>query len=250
MRAALVSAPLPIGAIAARLVGGRKRKHDPDNPTDRVRSYSWDVDDHRAKPHRAIGDGSAGQGWAFRNALLEAFKNLHFEQEAQNYGGPHKIQPTFLLAFEKLLVGLDHRTGELFDSYDCIAAKCGKSRTTVIRMVECAEYHGFLCHVRRSRKIDGAEKQAGPQREQASNAYFFDCERRMTRDVFAVFWRKLMANLKRLTGAAARAAHFLKRAFNSVAQPAPRAACKELSAVLRALETAIDAREPAPSASP
>lgn len=245
-----MSAALPIGAIAARLVGSRKQKGDADNPTDPVRAYSWDVEDQRAKPNRPIGDGSPGQGWAFRNALLEAFKDLHFKHETEGYDGPHKVQATFLLAFEKLLQGLDHKTGELFDSYDCIAGKSGKGRGTAIRMVECAEYHGFLCHVRRSRKVDGAEGQARPQRAQASNAYFFDCERRMKPERFAVFWRKLMANLKRLSGAAVRAAHFLKRAFNSVAQPAPRTQCKELTATLRSLELAVEGRAQALSVSP
>jgi hypothetical protein len=227
------------GAIANKLAGGRKSKGDAENPTDSVRSYSWDVDDHRAKPGQPIGDGSPQQGWAFRNALVATFQELCCEHKIKRYDGPHKVQDTFLRAFEQMFTYLDNKSGDFFPSYERIAGDTGLSRSTVIAMVECAEHWGLLCHVRRSEKKDGV----GPSRKQASNAYYFDCERRMPKDLWATFWRKLVANLKRLHGAAARAAAFLKRAFNSVAQPAPRAAGKELQEQLTLMRNGIDRRD-------
>lgn len=228
---------IAFGEIAARLTGRRKSKADPDFPTDPVRSYSWDVDDPRAKPHQKIGDGSGGQRWAFTNALTEGFEDLYKQQRLDGYKGPHKVQASYLPAFRQFLKYLNGETGELTVTQQRVADDIVQNRSQIVRMIECAEYHGFMCHVRRSRKDPEA---GGPARKQAPNATFFDCERRMTRAVFAVFWRKLMANLKRLSGPASRAAHFLKKAFNSVAQPAPRAQGKELALALRQLELAVD----------
>lgn len=228
------------GALANKFAGRRKSKNDPENPTDPVRAYSWDVDDARAKPGQKIGDGTGGHYWAFTQALVGGFADLYASQRIEGYDGPFKVQASYLPAFEALLTYLDGKSGDCFPAQQTVADKIGQSRSMVVRMIECAEYHGFLCHVRRSERIPQAEGQARPQRKQASCAYFFDCERRMTRAVFAVFWRKLMANLKRLQGAGKRAAHFLKRAFNSLAQPAPRAQGKELVLALRSFELSVE----------
>ena len=233
------------GSIANKLAGRRKSKGDAEFPTDDVRAYSWDVDDHRGKPGRPIGDGSPQQGWAFKNALVETFRDLCTRHRIERYDGPHKVQDTFLRAFEKMFAFLDFKTGDFFVSYQRIADETGLSRSNVITMVECAEHWGLLCHVRRSEKVDANEGQAGPRRKQACNGYFFNCEQRMPKDLWAVFWRKLMANLKRLQGAAARAGAFLKRAFNGVAQPAPRAAGKELAHQLSLMSQGIDRRDSA-----
>lgn len=239
------------GSIANRLAGRRKSKGDAELPTDQVRAYSWDVDDHRGKPGRPIGDGSPQQYWAFKNALIETFRDLCTKHKVERYEGPHKVQDTFLRAFERMLAFLDGKSGDFYVSYQRLSAETGQSRSNVIAMVECAEHWGLLCHVRRSEKIDGATGQARPQRKQACNAYFFDCERRMPKELWIVLWRKLMANLKRLQGAATRAAAFLKRAFNGVAQPAPRAAGKELARQLSLMSDGIDRRDSAAaSASP
>jgi len=231
------------GALAIKFAGRRKSKGDAENPTDPVRAYSWDVDDARAKPGKAIGDGSSGHYWAFTQALIAAFAELYTQHRLQGYEGPHKVQASYLPAFGALLGFLDGRTGDCFPAQETVGNKVGQTRSQVVRMIECAEYHGFLCHVRRSRKVEGAAGQARPQRAQASCAYFFDCERRMTREVFGVFWRKLMSNLKRLQGAGKRAAHFLKRAFNTVAQSAPRAQGKELVLALRRLELSVERQD-------
>lgn len=228
------------GALANKFAGRRKSKGDAENPTDPVRAYSFDVEDARSKPGKPIGNGSGGHYWAFKQAICGSFAELYAQHRIEKYEGPHKVQASYLPAFETLLRFLDGKTGDCFPSQDTIAAEIGQSRSMVTRMIECAEYHGFMCHVRRSVKVEDVEGQAVPQRKQASNAYFFDCERRMTRAVFAVFWRKLMANLKRLQGAGRQAAHFIKRAVNNVAQPAPRAQGKELVLALRNLELSVD----------
>lgn len=235
------------GGIASRLVGRRKSKGDPDFPTDKVRSYSYDVNDPRAKPGRRIGDGSAGHGWALTNALLETFKLLYKKHRDEGYAGPHKVSATYLLALEKLLVFLNYGNGDFFVSYKTIAEKAGCSEETVMDMVECAEHWGLLCHVRRSEKIEGAEGQAGPQRKQACNGYFLDCKQRMPKEVYGIFWAKLMANLKKITSLAARAAAMIKGAFNSVAQPAPRTHGKELARQLQLLDQGILRRDTAPT---
>lgn len=231
------------GSVANRLVGRRKTRGDEECPTDPVRSYSYDIDDHRANPGKPIGDGSPGQGWAFKQALISTLKDLCTMHKTEGYEGPHKVQPSFLRSFERILDFLDHKTGDFFVSYQRIANDTGQSRSNVITMVECVEHWGFMDHVRRSEKVEDADGQPGPRRKQACNGYLFNCERRMEKPLWAIFWRRLMSNLKRLQGAAVRAAAFLKRSFNTVAQPAPRAAGKELAQQLTLLDQAVARRD-------
>lgn len=216
-----------IGAIL-----GRKSRTNPDNPTDPVRAHSWDVDDPKANPGRRIGDGSTEFGWAFEQALKQTAKALHQEQYDRDYDGPHFVQRAYLPVIEAVLAFLDYKTGALNAPYQAIADKARVALNTAKRAIECFEFWGLINHVRRSVKVEDAEGQARPQRKQAPNAYYFDCRRQMTHDLWAKFWGKVMLNLKRVGHAAARRAAILKHSFNEVAKQAPRPKDNELAAIL------------------
>jgi hypothetical protein len=226
--------------------GQRKSNANPDAPTDPVRAHSIDVDDPRAKPGRPIGDGSPRQGWAFKKAQLAAARWLYESQRDEDYAGDFRMQAKFLLIFEKIMQEfLFTASGEFVVSYRKMAEVCRESESTVKRAILVLEYHGFLFHVRRSRRVPDAEGQAAPQRAQAPNAYGFDCEARMSKPVWRVFWSNLMANLKRVEKIAARAAHVIKQGFNRIARPAPRAVSTELRITLARVADAIDRRDAA-----
>jgi hypothetical protein len=217
-RARAVSAAA-IGAV----LGRRKSRSNPDYPTDPVRAHSHDVNDPKAQPGRPIGDGSAGWGWAFTEGLQNAALGLYRQHYASDYAGPHPMQRSYLDVLEAVLGFLTYRTGELYASYEAIAERAVVSPSCAKRAIAALEHWGFLNHVRRSQKIDGADGTAGPQREQAPNAYFFDCRRRMGSDLWGKFWSRVVFNLKKVGTAAARRAAILKHTFNEVARQAPRA---------------------------
>ncbi|MEE2917012.1 MAG: hypothetical protein VYB32_08080, partial [Pseudomonadota bacterium] len=107
------------------------------------------------------------------------------------------------------------------------------------------EHWGFLCHVRRSRKVDERDGEPGWERVTAPNAYYFDCEARMPKAIWHDFWKALVSNLKRVAKIAARAASVIKAAFNSAAKPAPRAQNTELRMLLDRMADGIDRRDQA-----
>ncbi|WP_375381969.1 hypothetical protein [uncultured Sphingomonas sp.] len=237
-----------IGAV----LGRRKSRTNPDFPTDPVRSHSWDVNDPRAQPGRRIGDGSAGFGWAFTEALRNRAQALYQEHYTTDYDGVHPMQRTYVDVLEATLAFLTHATGELNVAYTAIAERAVVSVSVAKRAIAALEHWGFLGHVRRSVKVEGAERMAAPQRKQAPNAYFFDCRRRMSAKLWGAFWSRVIFNLKKLGNGAARRAAALNHAFNEVAKQAPRAK-GELAEIFARMERARftdDPAPPGPSASP
>lgn len=210
---------IPIGTV----IGRRKAPRDPEFPTDPVRSHSWDVADPKANPGQRIGDGSPEFAWAFRDALRHQAYKLYEEHHRSDYAGAYRIHRAYLPVIDALLHFLDHKTGELTPAYATIAERALVHTNTAKRAIEAFEHWGLINHVRRSAKIEGAEGQAGPQRRQVSNAYYFDCRRAMSADHWTRFWSRVVFNLRRVGHAAARRAAVLKHTFNERARQAPRA---------------------------
>lgn len=238
-----------IGAV----LGRRKSRTNPDFPTDPVRSHSWDVNDPRANPGRRIGDGTPGFGWAFTEALRNRAQALYLEHYRTDYADEHAMQRTYVDVLEATLGFLTYATGELTVAYSAIADRAGVSASVAKRAIAALEHWGFLGHVRRSVKVEGAERTAAPQRKQAPNAYFFDCRRRMSAKLWGEFWSRVMFNLKKLGNAAARRAAVLNHAFNEVAKQAPRAKGELgdlLARIGRECRFTDDPVPPGPSASP
>jgi hypothetical protein len=226
------------------VLGRRKSKLNPDFPTDPVRAHSYDVNDSRAKPGQRIGDGSAGYGWAFTEALINAAREIVREHRRDGYEGPHLMQRSYVNVLEAVLSFLTYSNGELNVPYSVIAEKAVVSIRLAKTAVAALEHWGLINHVRRSEKAEGAEGKPIPQRKQASNSYYFDCRRRMASELWQKFWSRVVFNLKRVGAAAARRAVLLKHTFNEVAKQAPRAT-GELGQLLASIERKIDERDAA-----
>jgi hypothetical protein len=202
--------------------GRRKQRGDEHFPTDPVRAHSWDVDDHRAKPGRPIGDRTAAYFWAWKDALLRTLKHELRRQADEGHGDDVKLHWTAPRVLEAALQFCDRRTGDFFVSYQAIASQAKVHPNTAKNAIRALEDWGFLAHVRRSRQREGSEGVAGPQREQAPNAYYFDCEARMPTELWQLLYKTLKANLTRATAAAKRHAGLIRQTFNGKAMPAPR----------------------------
>lgn len=99
-----------------------------------------------------------------------------------------------------LIRRVDFATGKLFPAIDTIAADAGCHRNSVIGALRRLRHHGFIAWVRRSIKT-GNEGQFGPQREQTSNAYFFDHRAGMDSRTWQRFVQRLATRVKRLSKA-------------------------------------------------
>jgi DNA-binding transcriptional regulator YhcF (GntR family) len=92
---------------------------------------------------------------------------------------------------------VEYHTGRLFPSIDTIAADAGCHRNSVVGALQRLRKHGFIAWVRRS-VATGNEGEFAPQREQTSNAYYFDHRRQMARRTWQRFVQLLTAKLRRL----------------------------------------------------
>lgn len=107
---------------------------------------------------------------------------------------PRRVDLTVLAA---LLRHLDFRTGALFPAKETIARAAGCHRNSVHNALRRLKAHGLIDWVRRTARKAGAP--AGePQREQTSNAYFFDHRRSLAAAVWHRFQQLLGAKLRRL----------------------------------------------------
>lgn len=98
---------------------------------------------------------------------------------------------------EALLTKIDFATGALFPSYETIAAWAVCSRNAAIEAVKRLKSRGFVDWVRRSIRTNN-EGEFAPQREQTSNAYFFDHRRGMAPRTWQRYMQILVAKLRRL----------------------------------------------------
>ncbi|KMS58861.1 helix-turn-helix domain-containing protein [Sphingobium cupriresistens] len=137
------------------------------------RRWSYDQADRRAQVFRRVGDGSKEQGWSLIGAMMQAFDETLQQQRIKGYKGKDRLQDGDRRILLTLLKRLDFKTGRLDPSYAEIAAKAGCHRNTAIKA--CYRFVRWLGlrWVRRTAQADTAG-QKGPQREQISNAFFFE----------------------------------------------------------------------------
>ncbi|MBB4152874.1 DNA-binding transcriptional regulator YhcF (GntR family) [Sphingomonas jinjuensis] len=108
-----------------------------------------------------------------------------------------RLRRTDLTVLRGLLRHLEFATGRLFPSIETIAAEAGCHRNSVVAALRRLKAHGFVAWVRRS-IATGNDGAFAPQREQTSNAYYFDHQRRMASRTFQRFKQLLVAKLRRL----------------------------------------------------
>ncbi|GGB21676.1 hypothetical protein GCM10011380_09080 [Sphingomonas metalli] len=143
--------------------------------------------------------------------------------------GRQRLQLVDLRVLKALLRFVDFKTGRLFPAIEAIAAKAACHRNSVVAALRRLKHHGFIDWVRRTIKT-GNDGEFAPQREQTSNAYFFDNRRRMAPKVWQRFAQILAAKMRRLGNAAARAMSEAPTA--EIQSPALRAALARVDAML------------------
>ncbi|WP_373928696.1 helix-turn-helix domain-containing protein [Sphingomonas aerolata] len=102
-----------------------------------------------------------------------------------------------ITVLDALLERIDHATGALFPSYETIAEWAVCSRNAAIKAIARLKARGFIDWVRRSIRTNN-EGEFAPQREQTSNAYYFDHRRSMERGTWQRYIQILVAKLRRL----------------------------------------------------
>ncbi|WP_416463637.1 hypothetical protein [Sphingomonas sp. VDB2] len=142
-------------------------RKDPDRKRT-PRRNSYDIDDQRAQVFQPV-----RHGWDWIGAVLQTFDELLHDQRLSRYKESDRLQDgdrRILLSFLKLI---DFKTGQLDPSYQELADRAGCHRATAIEACKrFAKWLG-LRWVRRTVVAETAGL-AGPQREQISNAFFFD----------------------------------------------------------------------------
>jgi len=117
-------------------------------------------------------------------------------------GAKHRLRRIDITVLRALIRRVDFRTGRLFPAIATIAADAGCHRNSVIGALARLKFHGFLNWVRRTVRT-GAAGTFGPQREQTSNAYYFDHRARMAKATWTRFCQLLSAKILRIAPAAA-----------------------------------------------
>lgn len=149
---------------AGAQLAGKKR-----GPDKRVRRSSVDVDDRRAREvWRAINGGSRAGGLRWRDAVVRTAREYDLVGKQTGRWGP--LGPHALRVLEELLQLVDFATGRLDPSYARLQARTGYARSTIASALRKLKVHRFLDWVRRTRIVEG---EAGPERKQTSNAYYF-----------------------------------------------------------------------------
>lgn len=220
--------------FAAQLSGRGERGADR-----KVRKWSYDVDDRRARISRPIGDGTTAGAMGWIDCLLKVVSE--WDDTERQKGGARPLGIYGMRVLEALLgrrgkVRIDFRTGCIEPALDTIAAAAGVSRTTVVRALNTLKRIKVLDWVRRTQRT-GKDGLFGPQREQVSNSYAF------TPETFPVRllqrFRDLLAR-KRLA----------RQNAPSGAPPAPaEPSCPEMRATLARMGETIARRAEGPSAS-
>jgi len=107
---------------------------------------------------------------------------------------PRRVDLTVL---EALLQTIDFATGKLYPAIDTIAVRAGCHRNSVIKALGRLRTHGFVAWVRRTIRT-GNDNQFAPQREQTSNAYYFDHRESMPPRLWQRYWQLVVAKLRKL----------------------------------------------------
>lgn len=172
-RATARAAQSMISGLAARMGGKEERGRDR-----KVRRDSYDVADRRAQVSRRIGDGTAAGALSWIDCLLKTVSEWDDVERRKKGGRPLGLYG--LRVLETLLgrrgsIAPEFKSGRLEPAIDTIARVARTSRTTVIRALARLRAMRVLDWVRRSERAATAGE-AGPQRRQVSNAYWFTPE--------------------------------------------------------------------------
>lgn len=147
-------------------LSGKKRRHDP------VHRHSYDVDSKQADVFRPIGGGTVAGGLGWADDMLRLAEEYDIINKKKGERGP--LMANGIRVLKALLRKfMDFRTGQLDPAITTLMGATGLSKSAVVDALKRLKAHGFLDWVRRSEKV-GVKGEAGPQRKQASNAYFCD----------------------------------------------------------------------------
>lgn len=146
---------------------GRPRGNDR-----KVRRLSYDVDDRRAQVFTRIADGTRAGGLGWIDDLIRLAEEYDLQHRKPGERGP--LQASGVRVLKVLCMRfLRFTTGELDPAVRTIAMATGYTYKTVHSALTRLKAHGFLDWVRRTQMRDVEEGEAGPRREQVSNAYHF-----------------------------------------------------------------------------
>ncbi|PKP91438.1 MAG: hypothetical protein CVT77_12160 [Alphaproteobacteria bacterium HGW-Alphaproteobacteria-16] len=108
-----------------------------------------------------------------------------------------RLQRTDIDVLKATIRGINFATGQLFPAQETIAERAGCHPNSVKAGLRRLKEHGFITWVRRTIKT-GAEGMFAPQREQTSNAYYFEHRTSMPARIFQRYWQILVTKLRRL----------------------------------------------------
>lgn len=220
---------------AGATLGGKKRGHDP------VHRHSYDVDSRQADVFRPIADGTVAGGLAWADDYLRLAKEYDVIHKKKGERSP--LMANGIRVLEALLRQfLDFKTGTLDPAITALMKVTALSKNAVVDALRRLKEHGFLDWVRRSEKTTNVGE-AGPQRQQATNAYHFDIGR--LGKALGDAGRAVRARFLNLREARRRrAAQTPKAAAPApVAAPEPaKPADPAMEAILKRIEAGIEAR--------
>lgn len=154
---------------AAGALGRKKRGHD------RVHRHSFDVGSRQADVFRPIADGTVAGGLAWADDYIRLAKEYDVIHKKKGERSP--LMANGIRVLEALLRNfLDFKTGELDPALTALMKVTALSKNAVVDALKRLQEHGFLDWIRRSEKTTNVGE-AGPQRQQATNAYYFDMGR-------------------------------------------------------------------------
>ncbi len=108
-----------------------------------------------------------------------------------------RLRRTDLTVLKALLHHLDFSTGRLFPTLETIAQVAGCHVNAVKNGLVRLKAHGLVAWKRRTIRTDN-EGERGPQREQTSNAYYFEHREKMPRRLWQRYSQILTQKLRRL----------------------------------------------------
>lgn len=198
----------------------QRRQDWQDLPNRKVRELRAQRTELAAELARFTADGSApiGRPAAVRHEIDKIDATLARAER--------RLTRIDLNVLDALLGLIDFATGALFPTYETIAELAVCSRNAAIEAAKRLKSRGFLDWVRRSMRT-GNEGEFAPQREQTSNAYFFDHRRGMEPRTWQRYIQILVAKLRRLGAAPAAVAPAAPRVVQDTSL---RAALEGLSA--------------------
>ncbi|SEI67737.1 hypothetical protein SAMN05518849_101526 [Sphingobium sp. AP50] len=222
------------GAGAA--LGGKKR-----GPDQRVHRYSYDVDSRQADVFRPIANGTTAGGLAWVDDMLRLAKEYDVIHKKKGERSP--LMANGIRVYEAMLRQfLDFKTGQCDPAITALMKVTALSKNAVVDALKRLKEHGFLDWVRRSQRTTNTGD-AGPQREQATNAYHFDIGRlgRALGDAGKAVRARFLNLREARRRRASKTPNTASPALQVPPQP-PRQGDPALEAVLKRMEAGIEAR--------